>query len=461
MHKILLSFFLFLIVGFSTVAQNIHFSACQGKMNRLDSMLNETKDINVRDNRGRTLLHFAIGCEQKEVFQYLMDKNIDFRLADNRGASPLSLAVRNNNPFFANALLKLHSREEISGDYGASLLERAVLSTNLPVVKQLIEMDVEINKANNRGNTPLEIAIRKDANDLTDLLTAAGADQSKVRKFNMKGTYLGQKSVGLKPEMFAPNVISTEDFEFGSVFNQALTEFYYTINVKGREEIRYSKLEKNQWTKPVTILSHERYGYNDPFLSPDENRLYFISKRAIDGKGPLKDYDIWYVEKAEDGWSEPINAGPAINTNSEEYYISFTNDGTMYFASDKVIPGQTGEKNHDIYYSKFVDGEFQEPIALGDAINTEHYEADVFVAPDESYLIFCGTRPDGLGRGDLYVSFKNPDGSWSASKNMGAPVNTKGHELCPYVTIDGKYLLYTSNGDIYWVSTDILDQYRK
>jgi len=69
-------------------------------------------------------------------------------------------------------------------------------------------------------------------------------------------------------------------------------------------------------------------------------------------------------------------------------------------------------------------------------------------------------RPDGLGRGDLYVSFKHEDGSWSKSMNMGPQINTVHHELCPYVTSDGKYFFYTSNEDIYWVSTDIIHQLR-
>lgn len=62
----------------------------------------------------------------------------------------------------------------------------------------------------------------------------------------------------------------------------------------------------SSWSDPNTILTHERYGYNDPFLSPDESRLYFISKRALDGIGDLKDHDIWYVERVKNGWSGPI-----------------------------------------------------------------------------------------------------------------------------------------------------------
>lgn len=268
---------------------------------------------------------------------------------------------------------------------------------------------------------------------------------------NHEVKYLKQKPPSITPEVFAPNLISKKgQYEFGSVFNKDATEFFYGVNVNGKEEIRYSQLKGDNWSAPQTILSHEKYGFNDPFLSPDEKRLYFISQRTLDGLGKKDDYDIWYVESIQDGWSKPINVGPNINTKGDEYYISFANDGTMYFSSNK------GGSNFDIYTSKFVEGEFQKSVALNDSINTSNYEADVFVDPKEAYIIFCAKRPDGLGRGDLYISFKNTDGTWTKSINMGDEINTKGHELCPFISKDGKYLFYTSNQDIYWVSTKII-----
>lgn len=268
--------------------------------------------------------------------------------------------------------------------------------------------------------------------------------------------YLGLNSPSTTPEVFAPGLISTEEeYEFGSVFNKAGTEFYYGVNVGGREEIRFCKLMEKGWSKPTVIMSHERYGYNDPFLSPDEKRLYFISKQALDGQGDLKDYDIWYAERTGDGWSAPINAGPNINTEGEEYYISFNKEGTMYFSSNKK------DVNFDIYTSAFVNGEFQAAVPMSEAINTTNYEADVFIDPDESYIIFCARRPDGVGQGDLYISFKKEDGTWTQSKNMGEQINTQGHELCPFVTADGKYFLYTSNKDIYWVDAKVIEGMRE
>lgn len=172
------------------------------------------------------------------------------------------------------------------------------------------------------------------------------------------------------------------------------------------------------------------------------------------------DHDIWYVERIENGWSEPVNAGPNINSDGNEYYISFLHDGTMYFSSNVKAPDER-RFDFDIYASSVLDEEFQKAIPLGDSINTPDYEADVFIDPNESYIIFCASRQDGLGQGDLYISFKNTDGTWTKSKNMGRPINSENHELCPFVSQDGKYFFYTSNRDIYWVDAKIIEDLRR
>lgn len=268
--------------------------------------------------------------------------------------------------------------------------------------------------------------------------------------------YLGQQSPGMTPEKFAPGLISLpNEYEFGSTFSRNGKEFFYGVNVAAKAEIRYSKWVLGKWTEPEVIMSHDIFGYNDPMLSVDEKKMYFISDQAISGESQ-KDYDIWYSERTNDVWSAPINAGPMINTESNEYYISFTESGAMYFASNTDAPPGKGN-NFDIYKSEFKEGKFQKAVKM--PFNSEHYEADVFVAPDESYVIFAAEKPEGLGRGDLYISFQE-NGGWATPVNMGEPINDLGHQLCPFVTYDGKYFLFTSNQDIYWVSAEILDQYR-
>ena len=116
-----------------------------------------------------------------------------------------------------------------------------------------------------------------------------------------------------------------------------------------------------------------------------------------------------------------------------------TNSGTIYFNSQR-----DGEGTNNIYKSEFIDGQFTPAQKLGEEINSEYREFDPFVAPDESFIIFASTRPDGFGSGDLYISFKNDDGTWTQARNIGEPINTPGPEFCPMLSYDTKYLFFTS-----------------
>ncbi len=119
----------------------------------------------------------------------------------------------------------------------------------------------------------------------------------------------------------------------------------------------------------------------------------------------------------------------------------------------------------DIYRSRLDDGVYQIPENLGPIVNSEHYEGDVYVAPDESYMIVSiYGREDDLGDGDLYISFRNSDSAWSPPKNMGPGINSDKRDFCPMVTPDGKYLFFSSKrlgvGDIFWVDADVIEALR-
>jgi hypothetical protein len=265
--------------------------------------------------------------------------------------------------------------------------------------------------------------------------------------------YFNELPPGTTPKVFASGKVSTEnEFEFGAVFSNDMNEFYYGVEINGKAETRMMKFENGSWSQPVKILFHEVYSYNDPFLTPDNKKLFFISNRSLTGTGPKKDYDIWYIERQAERWSQPKNAGRNINSDKNEYYISFTKTGKLYFSSN--TQDNEGKNNYDIYSCEMKNGEFQPSIKLGSGINTSAYEADVFVAPDESYVVFSANRPDGLGSGDLYVSFRKQDGTWAPSKSLGKMINSETDDFCPYVSPDGKYLFFASRGDVYWVSTD-------
>ena len=454
--KAILVFTQLLLFSEILIGQSIFKTACQGNIDRLDSLLQE-QSIQVRDSRGRSLLHWAVGCKRDKVIQHVLEKGIDLNATDLENRSALNVAVQFNNPKLFDMLVAAQNDDSWKKEQGAKLLETAVLKENKDFIRKLSGIGIDINVENERGSSALEIAKRIKAKDVYNLLLSLGAEEQKIRTFSAKGPYLGQLYPQKKALEFAPNLISTEESEFGSVFSSNGKEFYYAVDVNGKNEIRYTKMENQRWSDPVVLLSHDRYGYNDPFLSNDEQRLYFISKQPLNGQGEEKDVDIWYIEKRDDSWSDPINAGKAINTSGDEYYISFTKEGNMYFSSNGHHFDDS-RNDHDIYCSRFMDGEFQKAQVLPNTINSRDYEADVFIDPDERYMIFCSSRDGGYGRGDLYISFRKEEGEWSRAINMGEKVNSSHYEYCPFVSKDGQFLFFTRHQDIFWISTDIITE---
>ena len=275
--------------------------------------------------------------------------------------------------------------------------------------------------------------------------------------------YLNQEPPGLSPKVFAPEIISTNTgYEFGIAVSENADEIYYAVRLdeEWNAEIRFAELKDGIRTKPAKLFPNDTFSCNDPFLSADEDKLYFMSDKAKNVKDDIKDSDLWYIKKKDKGWSEPINVGEPINSAKNEFYISFSNKGTIYFASN-IHTSDSNKWDYDIYYAEPENEKFKTPVRLNDSINTKYFEVDAFVSSDESYMIFCSTRPGGLGKGDLYISFKNVDNIWSKAINMGEIINTEHHEFCPFVTKDGKYLFYTSKGDIYWVDSQIIDNIRE
>ncbi len=287
---------------------------------------------------------------------------------------------------------------------------------------------------------------------LTSILSAC------AQKIPQNLQYIETTKASSEPRIFAQGFISKDTTaEFGSVFNASGSEFFYADDTSGKAHIKYTKIKNGKWTEPRTIISHPDFGFNDPCLSPDESKLYYISNLQESEQDTSDDYDIWYSERLINGWSEPINAGQEINSVADEFYISFTENGSMYFASN-IENYEKRKHDFNIFKSTLENGNYLSPTKLPDSINTKRYEADVFIAPDESYIIFCSAKRSGYGSGDLYINFKNENGEWTETINMGEKINSKHNEICPFVTRDGKYFFYTSNQDIYWVSTDIFNQ---
>ncbi len=292
--------------------------------------------------------------------------------------------------------------------------------------------------------------------------TTLSYSQEKLSDFPVfKGPYLGQKPPGKTPEVFAPELMKHFKTMFTSAFSPDGNEFYFSSDYfDGEGDVVWMRRIDNTWTKPEPVSFNSRFCEYDMAISPDGYRIFFRSYRPLHGGDlPEENSPIWYAHRTKNGWSEaklisyddtPLIAG----------YPSLSNNGTLYFP----FRGGVYNDRFDIYFSRFINGGFSAPVNLGQSVNTPNHEGDLCVAPDESFLIVtCWFHPDNNGDSDLYITFRETDGSWSALKNMGPAVNHEGRDGCPMLTPDGKYLLFLRSNppektrNYYWIDSKIID----
>jgi Tol biopolymer transport system component len=278
----------------------------------------------------------------------------------------------------------------------------------------------------------------------------------------LRGPYLGQKPPGMIPEIFATGVISTESFtEGGCAFTLDAELFLFNRRLphEAHSNIYVTELKDGIWTTPSPAPFNSKYADWDYHFAPDGRTFYFTSKRPLSETGEPSQYgQIWVTQLNAAGWTPPRMLEYPINTtDSHNIYPSVTREGTLYFFSRR--DGGFGER--DVYSAKLTDGKYREVKNLGEDINTEYAEYDLYVAPDESYIIFSSDRPGGYGEyNDVYIAFRKNESSWTEPENLGREFRDSGVSC---VTLDGKFIFFTTGrtgkSDIYWVDAKIIEKF--
>lgn len=245
--------------------------------------------------------------------------------------------------------------------------------------------------------------------------------------------YLGQKPPGLIPKLFAPGIVSTEAYvEAGGDFTPDMKEFYFSrYGGKFKEPTLFVMQYKNhRWSK-ASVLSTDIEKYRNRF---------------------------------NPGWSEMKSLEPYKDITI--HGLSVSAKGTYY------IDEYTRVGDGPLRYSRLINGKREAPRPVDKVINTGKWVAHPFIAPDESYLMWDVEKEGNYGA-DIYISFRQKDGSWGAAINMGDKINTAFYDQSPRVTPDGKYLFFWKGddkvredgstylvGSPYWVDAQIIETLR-
>lgn len=205
-----------------------------------------------------------------------------------------------------------------------------------------------------------------------------------------------------------------------------------------KEYLYTSQWDGGQWAEPQQLTFSDFPEDVDPgaaFISADGKKLY------LTGCGWRRDSscDLYVSELVDGQWSMPQAIQGSVNTNSWESQPCVSSDGKeLYFVSRR-------NGSADIYRSlRNADGTWSEPQNMGAPINSKGTEMAPFLHPDGRTLYFSSDKHVGMGGFDLFMSRRGEDGQWQKPVNLGFPINTSGDEINFFVAADGKTAFISS-----------------
>ena len=194
--------------------------------------------------------------------------------------------------------------------------------------------------------------------------------------------------------------------------------------------------------EPIVKTFSVESDYN-PLISADESIMLFMRESGI-GKGIETTTHIMVTTKDQSGeWlpAEELTLNLEHKLQSQNIKLAgLSPDGGTIFLN--IGQGLNMDIYSGVLHGKTVDNVKK----LNKNINTPYCEGAVSITPDGTKLYFASDRPGGLGGSDIYVSTLNKKGDWDEPVNLGDKVNTKFDEKSPYIHYDGNTLFFSSGG---------------
>lgn len=216
---------------------------------------------------------------------------------------------------------------------------------------------------------------------------------------------------------------------------------------KGSQDIWYSEFRNGNWLTARRLQSPlNRETYNSLYsISPDGNTILIKGAYA---KGRYETRGFSISKREARGWSAPEKLEiPGYEKLSKGQF-----DCGYLSADGKVLILSFSEKKDskvdDLYVSfKQKNGSWSKPESLGPEINTKEFtETTPFLAADGVTLYFSSDRPGGMGSNDIYYSKRIGKGwkRWSKPANLGPQINTDGYDAYYSISALGDFAYFTS-----------------
>lgn len=191
-----------------------------------------------------------------------------------------------------------------------------------------------------------------------------------------------------------------------------------------------------------------------PIISPDGKTIYFTRYDHPQNSKPSEDYDVWLSEEKNGAWQLSKNMGSPVNNGYQNSISYISPDDRTALLMNEYRPDGTLTKGVSISRKNQTGWTFPQALNLKNYAN-ENAFSGFYIGPTGSVMVLSLQNQETIGDADLYVSFRQTDGSWSTPKNMGNTINTADAELTPFLATDNRTVYFTSNGRSGYGETDI------
>jgi outer membrane protein OmpA-like peptidoglycan-associated protein len=183
-----------------------------------------------------------------------------------------------------------------------------------------------------------------------------------------------------------------------------------------------------------------------PIIAPDGKSLYFDRKDHPANTGGIVNDDIWFSTLATTGkWSKAENIGAPLNNKGHNFLTAIAPDGNTALLGN--VYEADGNMSSGLSIARRArDGwDFPQKLIIQNYYNNNKF-SEFHLGADGKTIVMTVQRQDSYGNKDLYVSFANPDGTYTEPRNLGSVVNSAATEMSPFLAADGKTLYFSSDG---------------
>lgn len=237
--------------------------------------------------------------------------------------------------------------------------------------------------------------------------------------------------------------VNTTDLEYFPSLSADGRRLIFTRRVDRRQEDFYQSelLDDGRWSKAIPLPGiNTDLNEGAQTITADGHYLIFTGCGRTGGLGSC---DLYYSERNGTRWSVATNMGAGVNTTASESQPSLSRDGKLLFFTSNRSGGLGKD---DLYVTgKLPDGRWSTPVNLGPTVNTAENDRYPFWAADNRTLYFTSNGRPGMGGADLFKTVLDDRNQWETPLNLGYPINTPGEETNLFVALDGK-TAYFSKG---------------